>query len=188
MTTKFFPWTSNSRRFSRNIGFSYATESSGSLATAYTRNVDSRGATRLSFGIPIRSRKETPTHSTWMTCGCQQSIRKEALQGTKCRSVLPNPAGKNPEDVWSIPNVKSNHVEKTGHPCQFPAGLSSRPFFRSVTCKFGLRSIRRRGVCRRRKRTSSSAFLGLRKSGGICRDGFEAHARCARWKCDIPAT
>ena len=35
--------------------------------------------------------------------------------------------GKNPEDVWNnIPNVKSNHIEKTGHPCQFPVGLIER--------------------------------------------------------------
>ena len=37
-----------------------------------------------------------------------------------------NPKGKNPEDVWDIPNVKSNHVEKTEHPCQFPVGLIER--------------------------------------------------------------
>jgi adenine-specific DNA-methyltransferase len=28
--------------------------------------------------------------------------------------------------VWTIPNVKSNHVEKTGHPCQFPVELIER--------------------------------------------------------------
>jgi len=37
-----------------------------------------------------------------------------------------NPLGKNPGDVWDIPNVKSNHVEKTDHPCQFPIGLVER--------------------------------------------------------------
>ena len=34
--------------------------------------------------------------------------------------------GKNPEDVWRIPNVKGNHCEKTKHPCQFPVGLVER--------------------------------------------------------------
>lgn len=34
--------------------------------------------------------------------------------------------GKNPSDVWDIPNVKSNHVEKTIHPCQFPVELIER--------------------------------------------------------------
>ena len=37
-----------------------------------------------------------------------------------------NPLGKNPSDVWDIPNVKSNHVEKTKHPCQFPVALVQR--------------------------------------------------------------
>ena len=49
-----------------------------------------------------------------------------------------NPLGKNPSDiwkilekdwetcVWDIPNVKSNHPEKTEHPCQFPVELVER--------------------------------------------------------------
>jgi adenine-specific DNA-methyltransferase len=37
-----------------------------------------------------------------------------------------NPKGKNPTDVWDIPNVKANHVEKTAHPCQFPIALAQR--------------------------------------------------------------
>jgi adenine-specific DNA-methyltransferase len=28
--------------------------------------------------------------------------------------------------LWVIPNVKSNHVEKTEHPCQFPVELVER--------------------------------------------------------------
>jgi len=31
-----------------------------------------------------------------------------------------NPLGKNPGDIWDIPNVKKWHPEKTEHPCQFP--------------------------------------------------------------------
>lgn len=34
--------------------------------------------------------------------------------------------GKNPSDVWIFPNVKSNHKEKTEHPCQFPIELAER--------------------------------------------------------------
>ena len=30
------------------------------------------------------------------------------------------------EQVWNIPNVKNNHVEKTIHPCQFPIELVQR--------------------------------------------------------------
>jgi adenine-specific DNA-methyltransferase len=37
-----------------------------------------------------------------------------------------HPLGKNPGDVWTIPNVKHNHVEKTVHPCQFPVELVER--------------------------------------------------------------
>ncbi|MCD6502401.1 site-specific DNA-methyltransferase [bacterium] len=49
-----------------------------------------------------------------------------------------NPLGKNPSDMWEfvarewdselwdIPNVKSNHPEKTVHPCQFPIELVER--------------------------------------------------------------
>jgi adenine-specific DNA-methyltransferase len=37
-----------------------------------------------------------------------------------------NPLGKNPSDVWEIPNVKSRHIEKTAHPCQFPVALVQR--------------------------------------------------------------
>ncbi|MCZ6836912.1 MAG: site-specific DNA-methyltransferase [Planctomycetota bacterium] len=37
-----------------------------------------------------------------------------------------NPLGKNPEDIWDIPNVVGNHKEKTSHPCQFPVGLVER--------------------------------------------------------------
>ena len=28
--------------------------------------------------------------------------------------------------MWNIPNVKSNHPEKTEHPCQFPIELVER--------------------------------------------------------------
>lgn len=56
------------------------------------------------------------------------------------RKGLPsgNPLGKNPSDfwtiiqddwekeIWEIPNVKSNHPEKTIHPCQFPIELVQR--------------------------------------------------------------
>jgi len=40
--------------------------------------------------------------------------------------------GKNPGDVWDIPNVKAKHPEKTTHPCQFPVALAQR-LVRSLT-------------------------------------------------------
>lgn len=51
---------------------------------------------------------------------------KKHFKGPKKGQVSGHPLGKNPEDVWNIPNVKSNHVEKTEHPCQFPVGLIER--------------------------------------------------------------
>jgi len=51
---------------------------------------------------------------------------KKHFKGPKAGQYSCNPLGKNPGDVWIIPNVKSNHVEKTGHPCQFPVELVER--------------------------------------------------------------
>lgn len=51
---------------------------------------------------------------------------KRFFKGPNKGELSGNPLGKNPEDVWEIPNVKSNHVEKTIHPCQFPVGLIER--------------------------------------------------------------
>ena len=51
---------------------------------------------------------------------------KRYSKGPNVGKYSSNPLGKNPDDVWDIPNVKSNHVEKTSHPCQFPVGLIER--------------------------------------------------------------
>ncbi|OXE35693.1 MAG: site-specific DNA-methyltransferase [Phenylobacterium zucineum] len=51
---------------------------------------------------------------------------KKHFKGPNKGKVSSNPLGKNPTDVWDIPNVKSNHVEKLDHPCQFPVGLVER--------------------------------------------------------------
>lgn len=51
---------------------------------------------------------------------------KKYFKGPKAGQYSCNPLGKNPGDVWVIPNVKSNHVEKTDHPCQFPVELIER--------------------------------------------------------------
>lgn len=67
---------------------------------------------------------------------------KKYYKGKKKGQLSGNKLGKNPEDVWEItlnklyddwqneiweiPNVKSNHVEKEEHPCQFPIELVER--------------------------------------------------------------
>ncbi len=51
---------------------------------------------------------------------------KKYFKGPKAGQYSCHPLGKNPGDVWVIPNVKHNHVEKTTHPCQFPVELVER--------------------------------------------------------------
>ncbi|MBV6440374.1 MAG: hypothetical protein EPGJADBJ_02042 [Saprospiraceae bacterium] len=63
---------------------------------------------------------------------------KRHFKGAKKGELSGNPLGKNPSDIWEviendwenlmwdIPNVKSNHPEKTEHPCQFPIELVER--------------------------------------------------------------
>ena len=51
---------------------------------------------------------------------------KKYFKGPNAGKYSCNPLGKNPGDLWVIPNVKNNHVEKTEHPCQFPVELVER--------------------------------------------------------------
>lgn len=63
---------------------------------------------------------------------------KRHYKGPNKGKISGNPRGKNPSDIWSgfaeewescfweIPNVKSNHPEKTIHPCQYPVELVER--------------------------------------------------------------
>ena len=51
---------------------------------------------------------------------------KLSYKGKNKGNYSGNIKGKNPSDVWNIPNVKSFHVEKTIHPCQFPIELAER--------------------------------------------------------------
>ncbi|HHY46792.1 MAG TPA: site-specific DNA-methyltransferase [Firmicutes bacterium] len=56
----------------------------------------------------------------------QKYPKKKHYKGPRVGQYSSNPLGKNPGDVWIIPNVKHNHVEKTCHPCQFPVELVER--------------------------------------------------------------
>lgn len=63
---------------------------------------------------------------------------KRHYKGPNIGKPSGNPNGKNPSDIWEIllqdwetalwdiPNVKSNHPEKTIHPCQYPIELAER--------------------------------------------------------------
>jgi len=66
--------------------------------------------------------------------------RHSSKKGVRAGKLSGNPLGKNPSDfwnfsgedffknnpIWELPNVKSNHPEKTQHPCQFPSELVER--------------------------------------------------------------
>jgi adenine-specific DNA-methyltransferase len=56
----------------------------------------------------------------------QKYPQKRHFKGPRAGELSCNPLGKNPSDIWDIPNVKNNHVEKTIHPCQFPIELVER--------------------------------------------------------------
>lgn len=56
----------------------------------------------------------------------QKYPNKKYFKGPKAGQLSCNPLGKNPGDVWNIPNVKFNHPEKTIHPCQYPVELIER--------------------------------------------------------------
>lgn len=85
----------------------------------------------------------------WFTKGEQQifnldTVRvpqkypgKRAYKGPRKGELSGNPMGKNPSDVWEIPNVKARHVEKTAHPCQFPVAIPER-LIRALTPQNGL--------------------------------------------------
>ncbi len=51
---------------------------------------------------------------------------KRYYKGDKKGMFSGNPLGKNPSDVWDIPNVKAKHIEKSEHPCQYPIALAQR--------------------------------------------------------------
>lgn len=62
---------------------------------------------------------------------------KRHYKGEHKGELSGNPYGKNPSDVWDIPNVKANHIEKTEHPCQFPVVIPQR-LIRALTPQDGV--------------------------------------------------
>jgi len=86
-------------------------------------------------GLRFSGRHETVL---WFTKGSDYSFDLDAVRtpqkypgkrrykGPRKGEFSCNPKGKNPGDVWDIPNVKAAHVEKLDHPCQFPVGLADR--------------------------------------------------------------
>ncbi|MFW9879034.1 MAG: DNA-methyltransferase [Candidatus Thorarchaeota archaeon] len=104
------------------------------------------------YGHGLHSKKRfSGRHETilWFTKGTDyffdlDSVRipqkypgKKHYKGEKRGEYSCNPLGKNPSDVWDIPNVKAYHIEKTDHPCQFPIALVQRAI-RSLTPQKGI--------------------------------------------------
>ncbi|WP_297915680.1 site-specific DNA-methyltransferase [uncultured Campylobacter sp.] len=93
------------------------------------------------FGHGLNSSKRfSGRHETilWFTKGKEYNFNldniripqkypgKRSYKGENKGEFSGNPLGKNPSDVWDIPNVKANHIEKTKHPCQFPIAIPQR--------------------------------------------------------------
>ena len=87
------------------------------------------------------SRRFSGRHETivWFTKGDDYTFNLDPIRvpqkypgkrnykpGEKHGLLSGNPLGKNPSDIWEIPNVKNNHPEKADHPCQFPIELIER--------------------------------------------------------------
>jgi DNA modification methylase len=87
---------------------------------------------------------------------------KRHYRGPKKGEYSGHPAGKNPGDVWDIPNVKAHHVEKTDHQCQFPVGLVQR-LVRGLSPQDGTVLDPYSGVAS----TASAAIIEGRKSVSI---------------------
>ena len=104
----------------------------------HEKEVNLRNRIIWTFGHGLHStRRFSGRHETvlWFTKGRDYHFDLDAVRvpqkypgkrhykGARKGEFSGNPKGKNPTDVWEIPNVKANHIEKVAHPCQFPVGL-----------------------------------------------------------------
>lgn len=99
---------------------------------------------------------------------------KTATRGPNKGKLSGNPLGKNPADVWDIPNVKANHVEKTAHPCQFPVALPQR-LIKALTKEGDLVFDPYAGTCSTGVAAllENRRFLGSEQSAEYCDIGME---------------
>lgn len=82
--------------------------------------------------------KGTPAHFNLDDIRVPQKYPgKKHYRGEHIGEPSGNPLGKNPSDVWDIPNVKAKHIEKTDHPCQFPVAIPQR-LIKALTTKTDL--------------------------------------------------
>lgn len=112
-----------------------------SLSRNYEHPLILRNRIIWTFGHGLNSTTRfSGRHETilWFTKGRQTTFNldnvripqkypgKRYYKGPNKGELSGNPLGKNPSDVWDIPNVKANHIEKTDHPCQFPVAIPQR--------------------------------------------------------------
>ena len=112
-----------------------------SLSEALDNPLILRNRIIWTFGHGLNSTKRfSGRHEVilWFTKGEQKAFNlddvrvpqkypgKKSYRGENKGKLSGNPLGKNPSDVWDIPNVNANHIEKTKHPCQFPVALPER--------------------------------------------------------------
>lgn len=95
----------------------------------------------------------------------QKYPEKRHYKGPKKGEISGHPLGKNPGDVWDIPNVKAHHVEKTEHQCQFPVALVQR-LIRGLSPEGGIVLDPYSGV----GTTACAAIIEGRRAIGIERD------------------
>ena len=111
------------------------------IASLETPELILRNRIVWTFGHGVHcSARFSGRHETilWFTKGDQYKFHLDAVRtpqkypgkrhykGPHAGKWSGNPNGKNPTDVWDIPNVKAKHAEKTLHPCQFPIALVTR--------------------------------------------------------------
>ena len=82
---------------------------------------------RIREGPPLACRGRVIwTFGHGLHCKKRFSGRYETILWFTKGAVRGDVDGLPPYDIWDIPNVKGNHVEKTAHPCQYPIALPKR--------------------------------------------------------------
>lgn len=112
-----------------------------SMSQQYDNPLVLRNRIIWTFGHGLNSTKRfSGRHEVvlWFTKGKQKEFNlddvrvpqkypgKKSYRGPNKGNLSGNPLGKNPSDVWDIPNVSAKHIEKTDHPCQFPVAIPQR--------------------------------------------------------------
>ncbi len=87
----------------------------------------------------------------------QKYPQKKYFKGPKKGQLSGNPLGKNPSDVWEIPNVKANHVEKDRSPVSISCRADRTP----------------RSIYDQRGRLGARSIHGCRLDGYRCADARE---------------